>query len=72
MLILLSAVDQGLGASFFAITRGEERLLKELGAPAGLRPIGAIALGYPKSHDTSRSRARGRRPQEEVIHRGRW
>jgi nitroreductase len=72
MLILLSAVDQGLGGSFFAISRGEERLLEELGAPSGLRPIGAIALGHPKSHDASRSRSRGRRPLEEVVHRGRW
>jgi nitroreductase len=72
MLILLSAVDQGLGASFFSLTHGEERLLHELGAPPGLRSIGAIALGYPRSHDTSRSPSRGRRPLEEVVHRGRW
>lgn len=72
MLILLSATDQRLGSSFFAITRGEARLLEELGVPEGLRPIGAIALGYPRSHDTSRSVLRGRRPLEEVVHRGRW
>jgi nitroreductase len=72
MLILLSAVDQRLGCSFFAITRGEARLLEELGVPEGIRPIGAIALGYPRSHDTSRSVLRGRRPLEEVVHRGGW
>ncbi|MBO0714462.1 MAG: nitroreductase family protein [Acidimicrobiales bacterium] len=72
MLILLSAVDQGLGGSFFAIARGEARLLEELGVPGDLRPIGAIALGYPRSHDTSRSVLRGRRPLEELVHRGRW
>lgn len=72
MLILLSAVDEGLGALFFAITQGEDRLLGELGVPSEFRPIGAIALGYPRSRAVSGSASRGRRSLEEVVHRGHW
>ncbi len=73
MIALLAAVDSGLGALFFRIRTGEERLLAELSVPADRRPIGAIALGYPTGNDRpSASLARGRRRLEEVVHWGRW
>lgn len=72
MIMLLSAVDAGLGALFLGIFRGEEELLVELGVPEGIRPIGAIALGYSAADRPSPSLARGRRPLEQVVHRGRW
>ena len=73
LLMLLSAVDSGLGALFFGIFTGERALLEELGVPATHRPIGAVALGYPAAGDRrSPSLARGRRPLDEVVHRGRW
>jgi nitroreductase len=72
MLILLSAADQGLGALFFGLAAGERRLLGELGVPPEYRPLGAIALGYPGTATPSRSASRGRRPFNEVVHRGRW
>lgn len=73
MLILLRATDAGLGALFFRILTGEEDLLQALGIPPEARPIGALALGYPDGADApSASLARGRRPLEEVVHRGRW
>jgi len=73
MLMLLTAVDSGLGALFFAIARGREELLADLGVPAGYRPIGAIAVGYPAIDDRpSHSPRRGRRPLDDVVHRGRW
>ena len=73
MLLLLGAVDEGLGALFFGIFRGEEELLAELGVPPFYRPIGAGALGHPDGADApSASRARGRRPLDEVVHRGGW
>jgi nitroreductase len=73
MLLLLTAVDAGLGAVFFGIFRGEGELLAALGVPSAFRPIGAIAIGYPAPEDEpSASTRRGRRPQEEVVHRGRW
>jgi len=73
MLALLTAVDAGLGALFFGIPRGEADLLAALGAPPGLRALGAIALGHPAADDRpSTSTARRRRPAAEVVHRGRW
>jgi nitroreductase len=73
MLILLSVVDAGLGALFFGLPGGERELLADLGVPSGYEPIGAVAVGWPDAEDRpSPSLARGRRPSEEVIHRGRW
>jgi nitroreductase len=73
MLLLLTAVDAGVGALFFGIARGEAELLAALGVPPGLRALGAVALGYPAPDDRpSTSAARRRRPATETIHRGRW
>ena len=73
MLLLLAAVDAGLGALFFGIFRNEGALLAGLGVPAAFRPIGAVALGHPAGDDRpSPSLARGRRPLADVVHRGRW
>ena len=74
MLLLLAAVDAGLGALFFGIFHDEQRLLQELGVPAGLHPIGTVALGYPAADDrpSGSPRTRPRRPLDEVIHRGGW
>lgn len=74
MLILLAALEEGLGALFFGLFWGEEVLLKELGVPEGCRPIGVIALGYPLESvpfDASRFAAR-RRPLQSMVHLGRW
>jgi nitroreductase len=73
MIILLSAVDAGLGALFFGLNGHDDELLTALGVPAGYRPIGAVALGWPDGNDRpSASVARGHRPADAVIHRGRW
>jgi nitroreductase len=72
LLMLLTAVDEGLAALFFGIFRNQDELLTRLGVPAGYRPIGAIALGYPAPDTPSPSLARGRRPLDTVVHRGHW
>jgi len=73
MTLLLAVVDAGLGALFFGIFDNEDDLLTDLGVPDGIRPIGAVAIGHPAGRDRpSRSAVRGRRPLEEVIHRGGW
>jgi nitroreductase len=73
MLMLLAAVDCGLGALFLGLPRGEAGLLADLAVPAGYQPIGAVALGWPDGEDRpSPSLARGRRPVEAMIHRGAW
>lgn len=73
MLILLSAVDAGLGALFFGLQGGGHRVLADLDVPSGYEPIGAVALGWPDGEDhPSPSLARGHRPAADVIHRGGW
>ncbi len=72
MIILLDAVDAGLGALFFGIP-DQAKLRATFGIPAGYTAIGTIALGHPAANDRpSPSLARGRRPASSVIHRGRW
>jgi nitroreductase len=74
MLLLLAAVDAGLGGWFFGVFHGEQRLLSELGVPAGHRLVGAVALGHPAPGDrpTGSSVRRRRRTFDEVVHCGRW
>jgi nitroreductase len=74
LLMLLTAVDEGLGACFFGIP--PERIAAfraAFGVPDGFRPVGCVSVGYPGSDDRrSPSLRRGRRPVDEVVHRGRW
>ncbi len=73
LLVLLTAVDEGLGACFFGIP--PERMgpfRAEFGVPEAYTPIGAITVGYRASDTRSSSLRRGRRPLEEVVHRGHW
>jgi nitroreductase len=74
MLILLTAVDADLGALFFGIPPEKIRLFHTaFEVPTELRPIGTIAIGYPKPNDRpSPSLKRGHRPENEIIHRGTW
>lgn len=74
MLILLAAVEEGLGGWFFGITYGERALLDRFGVPAHLRPIGIIGLGY-RAEDEEPSGSwmkHRRRLLEEQIHRNGW
>jgi len=73
LLMLLTVVDEGLGACFFGIP--PERIdayRAEFGVPPVFLPIGAIALGYPEPDRRSPSLKRGRKPVDEVVHRGSW
>lgn len=73
MVMLLTAVDAGLGALFFAIPAGRVAALRAaFGVPDEYTPIGAITVGHPRPDEPSRSAGRRRRPVEEVVHRGRW
>lgn len=71
LLVLLTAVDEGLGALFFGVSDAEG-LGAEFGVPDTFAPVGALAVGYALPDRPSPSLARGRRPRGEVIHRGRW
>jgi nitroreductase len=71
MLVLLTAVDAGLGALFFDVAE-PDAVRAAFGVPAGYDPVGAIAVGYPAPDRPSASLRRGRRPPDEVVHRGEW
>ena len=74
LLILLAAVDEGLGAWYFGITRGEQEVNRTLGVPADCKLLGVIALGHPAADDRPRGSgfARRRRAFESMFHFGRW
>jgi nitroreductase len=74
MLMLLTAVDVGLGALFFGIPPDKIGTFRAaFDVPPQLHPIGTLAIGYAKANDPpSPSLKRGRRPSIEVVHRGRW
>lgn len=73
LLMLLTAVDEGLGACFFGIPPERTDAYRvEFGVPAEYSPIGAITVGYRAPDHRSGSLKRGRKPVEEVVHRGQW
>ena len=74
MLMLLAAVDEGLGAWFFGITHGERELLDRFGVPERLRPIGILGFGYRAGDESARGSgaSRRRRSLAEQIHRNGW
>ncbi|HVM00850.1 MAG TPA: nitroreductase family protein [Egibacteraceae bacterium] len=71
MLLLLAAVDEGLGAGLLAVddVAGVRALLA---LPADVEPLGVVTIGHPAPDRRSRSLDRGRRPLDEVVHDGRW
>jgi nitroreductase len=73
LLMLLTAVDEGLGACFFGVPADRvDALRSEFGVPAGYTPVGVVSVGYRAADLRSPSLKRGRRELDEVVHRGRW
>jgi nitroreductase len=76
MTLLLAAEDEGLGALFFGVFKGESELRRRLRVPPSLQLLGAISLGYPATTDRAasagRSASRPARTPEQIIHRGGW
>jgi len=71
LMILLSAVDEGLGACFFGIPGPRLPALRATFAiPDSYAPVGAITVGYPVTDRRSPSLKRGRRPVDSVVHYG--
>lgn len=71
MILLLGAVDVGLGACFFGVPRERWGPLRTAFAvPAALTPVGVVSLGYPAPDVRSPSLRRGRRPLAEVVRYG--
>jgi nitroreductase len=73
LLVLLGAVDEGLGACFFGITPDRMAAYRaEFGVPDEYTPIGAMTIGYRAQDKKSPSLKRGRREARTVTHRGNW
>ncbi|SRR6266540_2536448 len=74
MLMLLTAIDEGLGALFFGLSaQGYSAVHDAYDVPREHEAIGAIAIGHPAPDPiVSSARTRPRKPADEVIHRGRW
>jgi nitroreductase len=75
LLILQTAVDEGLGACFFGIPPEHLAGVRDAFAiPDAFDPVGAITIGHRTTSDGaagSPSR-RPRKPLDEVVHYGRW
>jgi nitroreductase len=72
MLVLLTAVDLGLGAAFLGNFRNERAVLGALDVPAGWRLFGATALGRPDGADHPSPSLRQPAPQTPRVHYGSW
>ena len=71
MIALLAAIDEGLVAAF-AGSKDLDMLRALLNMPAEVTPVGVIALGYRAPDVPSSSLKRGRKSDEEYIHRESW
>ena len=74
MVLLLAAVDAGLGGWFFGIGYGAEAVRREFGIPDDRNIVGVVGLGYAgvdEHHAARRTRCPGGR-LDEMVHRNRW
>jgi nitroreductase len=73
LLILLTAVDEGLGACLFGFRPDRvSRLRQAFGAPEEYAPIGCLSVGYPAATDQPRVPRRPRRAIADVVHLEHW
>jgi nitroreductase len=73
LLILLTAVDQGLGGCFFgAPPEVHDDIFEAFGIPRERHLVGVVSLGYSVTHPKSESLKRGRRGLDQVAHYGRY
>jgi nitroreductase len=73
LLMLLTAVDEELGACFFGVPPEHmDPFRAAFGVPGEFTPIGCVSVGYPAPDRRSPSLRRGHRPLDEVVHRGHW
>jgi nitroreductase len=73
LLMLLTAVDAGLGSCFFGVPADRHEALRDAFAiPVGRTPVGVVSVGYPAPDRPSPSLRRGRRGLDQVVHDGRF
>jgi nitroreductase len=73
LLMLLTAVDRGLGACFFGVPpEAHDAVRAAFDVPLDRRLVGVVSVGYPVPDRRSPSLRRGRRTVEKVAHEGRF
>jgi nitroreductase len=71
MIALLATIDEGLVSAFVG-SKDLDALRALLDIPPEVTPVGVIALGYRAQDIPSPSLKRGRKVDEEYIHREHW
>jgi nitroreductase len=76
MLMLLAAVNEGLGAAFIGFGPAASRVRDHLGVPHDYEIVGAVLLGYEaadaRDFGDVAADPRPRRSLREIVHRERW
>ena len=75
LLILQTAVDEGLGSCFFGIPPDRVAAVRhEFAIPETFDPVGVITLGHrvPDRGNAGSPARRARKPLGDVLHRGGW
>jgi nitroreductase len=73
LLLLLAAVDEGLGACLFGVpAAAHDGVRASFGVPADRRLVAVVSLGHPAPEDTSRPSRRHRRTLADTVHDGRF
>ena len=73
LLVLQTAVDEGLGACFFGIPGDHVDAFRQaFGIPDDHRPVGAITVGHQLRDTGTKGSPARRERRTDVVHRGRW
>jgi nitroreductase len=73
LLVLQTAVDEGLGACFFGIPGEHLGTFREaFGIPETHAPVGAITVGHRVADAGAAGSPARRERRTDVVHRGRW
>jgi nitroreductase len=67
MLILLTAVNEGIGAGFVGAFE-DDKVSSILALPTHVKPVGIIALGYPDESPAKLKRIQ----RDSLVHNERW
>lgn len=71
MIAMLAVIDEGLVSAFIG-SKDLDTFRTLLDIPAEVTPVGVIAVGYRAPDVPSPSLKRGRKADEDYIHRERW